>query len=988
MASKRTKKTEKLAAHEKIAIKIGTWNVRGSKGKEVEIVEEMIKADIDYLGITETKRKGKGLERIHRGYWLYAVGVEQGVHAQAGVGFIVREDRINNITEVKYKNERVMKINMKLGKQPITILVVYGPNEDEDVETKNKFYEELQEEVDNAMYEIIIMGDLNGRVGKNNRGIEEYLGKHGEQVQNTNGKRILELCQTNDLVVANTKFTHDNKYKFTREDHSRGIKSIIDYFLIQRGLWRAVKDVRVKPEMEIGSDHYLLILEWKMQHEECKEEQKKAVQTRINNHKLRKQEVHDKYKEILETKITQGIRVEERWESFKKNTIDAAKEACGTSKISNKYVKKTPWWTEDIKQMVKEKKIKWGKYLQTRNPDDYNEYKRIRTTVKESIKAAKENSWIKFGNTMKNAYSENQKLFYGVIKQMRQKKEVLIKNIKDEQGRVLNEEQEIMERWRGYFMTLLNGEEIKQDETSENKTNNQETARSETIINVTREEFDKAVRKMKLGKSAGQDMITPEMIKQAGEKTKEELLKIINMCIKERRTPRDWQTGIIAPIHKKGDVRECGNFRGISLLSIPGKIYARVIEQRIRERIEGKLEEVQCGFRKGRSTQDLIFTLRQINEKAIATNKQVHICYIDLEKAFDKVEREDVWRCLEKRGVEKDLIHAIKALYHCCRSYVRCNNQESEMFETKTGLRQGCVLSPLLFAVVLDEVFKQCKKTTRPLTIGHWKMQKIQITELAFADDMAILGASERDLQHNVNVYATELRKKGMIINKEKSKTMVISTKQVKHSIKIGDTKLEQVEKYKYLGVIMQEDGKIDSEIEQRIGATGRLYNAIRKTFLEKKEIPKQTKVEIYKKVAVPVLTYSSESWTTTEKHQSRLTSMEMRFLRKIENKTKLDRIKNEVHRQNLKIKPIKHKIQQNQLRWLGHVMRMETNRLPKRAYEARIEKRRVGRPRKEWQEEVREAVQSRGVIWSEVTQLAGDRQGWREIWSREPETI
>jgi hypothetical protein len=225
-----------------------------------------------------------------------------------------------------------------------------------------------------------------------------------------------------------------------------------------------------------------------------------------------------------------------------------------------------------------------------------------------------------------------------------------------------------------------------------------------------------------------------------------------------------------------------------------------------------------------------------------------------------------------------------------------------------------------------------------------------------------------------------------MKINKEKTKTMIISKDIQTHSINIEDTQIEQVEKFKYLGVILSRDGKMDEEIRERTAAAGRLFNAIKTPFLGKKEIPKKTKVEIFRKVAVPVLTYSCESWTTTTTQKSKIRCTEMRFLRKIEGKTRMDHIRNETFRQILNTKPVEEIVQEGQLRWLGHMYRMEEDRIPKRAYEARaIGKKGRGRPRKKWNEEVKQAVENRGMNWKEIKELTKDRNKWRDMWRRKP---
>lgn len=186
----------------------------------------------------------------------------------------------------EYVNERLMKIDWTTeNKQEYTLIIAYGPNEDDRIENKEKFFKEIQKIIDKSNKNIIIMGDLNGRVGRNNNGIERYMGKEGEH-KNSNGEKIIELCIENDLIIANTFYTHKDIHKFTREQPSRNEKSIIDYFLINKTNQHLVKDVRVHRGPEINSDHYLVILKLKAERKKEQEARKTIIKEKIRTYRL------------------------------------------------------------------------------------------------------------------------------------------------------------------------------------------------------------------------------------------------------------------------------------------------------------------------------------------------------------------------------------------------------------------------------------------------------------------------------------------------------------------------------------------------------------------------------------------------------------------------------------------------------------------------------------------------------------------------------
>ena len=488
-------------------------------------------------------------------------------------------------------------------------------------------------------------------------------------------------------------------------------------------------------------------------------------------------------------------------------------------------------------------------------------------------------------------------------------------------------------------------------------------------LNISAEEVLEAVKSLKCGKAAGIDEIRPEMLKAMGPVGMHWLWRMCQRAWLSGDTPEDWRTGVVVPLYKKGDHKDCGNYRGITLLSLPGKVYAKILEKRCRPIVESRLHDEQCGFRAGRSTTDQIFTLHQLLEKSWEYGKEVYLCFVDLEKAYDRVPRIKLWRCLQEYGINGQLLKAIQSLYSDCKSCVRIGGKTSKKFNVSCGLRQGCVLSPLLFILYMDWIVEKCD-IIDGVGIGHER-----ISHLLFADDLVFLAESEESLQRMLERFGVECSDACMRVSTSKSEGMVVARREAQCRLNVDGVALKQVEKFKYLGSTFASDGKWDTEINIRIGKAGAVMRELYRTIVAKRELSIRAKLAVFKAIYVPTLIYGHESWVMTERMRSQVQAAEMRFLRRVAGVRRIDRVRNSAIREELQIEPLLLKIERSQLRWFGHVLRMPTNRLPIRVYSAQPTGRRPrGRPRKTWRASMEGLCERLGLSPASVQAVAGDR--------------
>ena len=466
--------------------------------------------------------------------------------------------------------------------------------------------------------------------------------------------------------------------------------------------------------------------------------------------------------------------------------------------------------------------------------------------------------------------------------------------------------------------------------------------------------------KMKNRKAAGDDMIPTEIRKSTGEDGILWMREIINKCGDEGRAPTEWNKSVLCPIFKKGDKTDCRNYRGIALMLHIAKVYERILERRLREIVENRLEELQYGFRPNRSTIYLIFSLKMICEKSWEFNRKAHVAFIDLEKAFDRVPRNVLWNILGKREYEvpSKLIGAIKSTYVNSVCKVKTQTDSNDWFRIETGVKQGSVLSPLLFIIFMD----YCGRLVRRETNGEI---------LGYADDLALIAETGEALQNFVAVWDEVLNAKGMKISKEKTEVMLLSKEQEEMDVVIGGSVLKQVDWFEYLGVYFGTGNDMILELNHRIskfnGTLALLY-----PLLKDRNIPRKVKMIIYTNILRPILIYGHEAWALNTRLKSKLQTCEMRVLRVIMGVTRLDRLRNSDIRRELGVESLLTLIEKGQLRWFGHLKRMNNNRYARRYYEwTPLEGRGVGRPKIRWSDNIKTAVERRGGTMEEIEEMA-----------------
>ena len=222
-----------------------------------------------------------------------------------------------------------------------------------------------------------------------------------------------------------------------------------------------------------------------------------------------------------------------------------------------------------------------------------------------------------------------------------------------------------------------------------------------------REEVQTALARTQSGKAPGPDDVPVELFKLGGETSLDLLHSIIEKVWISGEWPEDWTRSVFVPLHKKGDSRDCLNYRTISLVSHVSKVLLQIIIERIRAKVEPELSDEQAGFRPGRGTRNHLVNLCILCEKARAKKAPLFLCFIDFEKAFDRVSHRKLWEAMTRMGFSDHLIHLLTQLYQKQQACIRINIRRSRWFHPEAGVRQRCNLSPYCSTLFQNCLFEQ-----------------------------------------------------------------------------------------------------------------------------------------------------------------------------------------------------------------------------------------------------------------------------------------
>ncbi len=879
-------------------ISILTWNLNGFRTKHAcentdiktqipEIVHMLCKYDI--LCLTETWANDNNIHELGlKGYDMFYSN-RQYKHKDArkdsgGVAVLVKKHMSRLFSKQRNLSEDSLWLKIKKDTvqtpQDIYLGAIYLPPENSSY-TKNShldFMEMFEREVvfHQNKGHTILCGDMNARIGNltdfaENDALEQYIPiptsyrchnvdiKHRSSIdctENDYGRKLIDICIGNRLIILNGRTRGDSLGNFTCV--KKNGSSLVDYTIVSQELLKYVSYFTVLRKLDF-SDHrpILLYLNFNINIPDVEDHIPLAdtpgkftfneESARLYKLALQSPEICDKIYDFMNRNYDIDA-VDNIVKDFNEILLHAAKGNVHFTKCKHRKTPHKPWFDKNMLDI--RSNLHFARDLHNKFPNDRKhreDYHVILKYFRKSLKTKEKSYKEELLNSLSIASNKNPTEYWKLFNKLNCRKPDTSLSI-DEAA------------WFKYYEklskethTLSNSETVELSSLEYANSN-----RNNLDYEIGFRELKLHIRKLKSNKAAGPDLICNEMIK-LGETWLTPLLhKLFNNILTKGSFPNLWKKGFIINIHKSGSITDPGNYRGITLTSIVGKLFNSIMNERLVEYLcDNQLQtKFQCGFRNDYRTADNIFILNEIIKTA---DSPLHIAFIDFKKAFDKLWRHGLLMKLSKLQIGGKFYQVIKKMYSDNASQVKLSEKLTPPFICDTGVRQGDSLSPTLFNIFVDDIpgLLQCDECV-PINLNG-----TLISSLFYADDLVVISRSANGLQNAMNKLSNYCQQWHLEVNAKKSQVMITNKKSYKSCKRItfGENSLEYVKDYKYLGVTIKNTGSFDLAQEQLCQKAIKAMFAIKRNLFQSNIFDSKSMTNCFDAMVRPIMAYGCEVW-------------------------------------------------------------------------------------------------------------------------------
>lgn len=929
-----------------LSMNLATYNTRtlNSDSRMEELERELEHINWDILGICETRIKGEKCIKLKSGNTFYRKNSDES--SLGGVAILISKKYSDKIQDLRAISNRVILAVIQLStRYSIKIIQVYAPTSAHDDDEMESFYDDVSKAIDEPKTQFtIIMGDFNSKIGAREADDGDYVGKFGLGNRNPRGEMLVDYLNRKRLFAMNTFFQKPTQRKWTWVSPNMKVKNEIDFILSNKKY--IVKDVSVLNKFSTGSDHRLVRSKIVIN---IKQERSKLISSKKNRFNTIDMDPVDFCKKIAD-KIPliprhDEVTLDDLTEQTTATIIQC--EKLTKSRIQKVRKSRISKETEDL--------LKTRRFI-SKDTVNYREQNKI---IHKAIRKD-----IRDHNTKQIMELIEDNMQMKVLRRKRKNGHDQIHRIKNNQGNVVTNKGEIIKSIEEFYSKLYASNQAEPINISTRPTIL--NVNSEEIPQIDKGELLHALKSMKNNKAPGDDGLTVDTIKAGGEHLINIIKDILNRCIHQGEVPTSWNNAIVTIIHKKGDDTNLANYRPISLLPHLYKLLTKIVTNRLNNKFDAFQPPEQAGFRKSFSTIDHIHTVRNLIEKSVEYNFPIRLAFIDYEKAFDSIEWSAVVNAMEAARIDSRYISLLSNIYRKATMSVQVNDTKTDMIKIGKGVRQGDTISPKLFTLALEGVFKCLNWDHMGINVDG-----VQLNHLRYADDIVLIAKDDNELKQMMHDLLVQSNKIGLKMNLNKTAVMSNDSS----PIVIEGNIINNVDQYIYLGhTIALGKPNQTAEINRRVRLSWAAFGKL--SYVLKSKIPINLKRKVFDTCILPVMTYGAETLTLTVKSAEKLRVAQRAMERAMLGISLRDHIRNSEIRKRSRVTDVMRTISELKWNWAGHIARQQEDRWTKRIvnWRPRMTARPVGRPPRRWTDDIKEVA---GMTWR---QKAQDRDKWKQL--------
>lgn len=742
--------------------------------------------------------------------------------------------------------------------------------------------------------------------------------------KNVYGQYLLGLCSTFELYILNGTGGGDTTGRYTYIS-SVG-SSVIDYFIFSRSLCFLPCEMHVQERIDSKHMPITCTVRCQKRLSHPKEDDTPLCKFKWSDDQcdsfMQNLNAPENLAEIERAKNLIDVNMNEAVRVFTAALSSVA--SCLTKNQSGKKLFSNEWFDKECKEKRRLVRKALRTFLRSRRISDRDCYCELRKQYKQLLVTKEKDYKLKCRKELESNVRNSTK-FWGTIKKFRTKTRQ-VNDISDDQ-------------WLEHFKKVFDANTVEQEADVEIifstiAPSDQNSSMEDDILNsdITFQEVTESILHLKANKAAGADGIIPEIFKQSSGKITPFLVHLFNTVFSSGQYPEAWTEAIIHPLHKKGNIHEPDNYRGISLLNVCSKLYSYIINKRLTRWVEDNdvLGDIQAGFRKDHSTIDHIFTLLSMIQRHLLRNRKLYVAFIDFRKAFDFISHCKLWPILYKTGIRGKMLQTIQSMYNIVKARVRNGSNLTDAFFCRKGLKQGEITSPLLFSLFINELAMDIIK------YGRHGVQLlpdlVELFILLFADDIVLLSDTIVGLQNQLNVLARNCAELDLHVNLEKSNIVIfrnggyISKKEIWC---YNGQNVAIVNSYKYLGFFLTTRITFSTALEEMANKARKGVTDIFRTLWRLGDFSATIFLKLFDAQIKPMLLYGSEIWGLNQhKSVENVHTFALKKLLNVSPRTPNDMAYGETGRYPLYICSFTSCIKF----WL-RLTRMDSSRLPRKAY-------------------------------------------------------